>query len=79
MAGPSQYRSGKHLDADPIVGAGLAHAIGARHRINSQGLFAFEVNGTPLHNSDVNWKQPASEWRQKDSNVLLLHLRVQLF
>lgn len=54
MAGPSQYRSGKHLDADPIVGAGLAHAIGARHRINSQGLFAFEVNGTPLHNSDVN-------------------------
>lgn len=31
-----------------------AHAIRARHRINSQGLFAFEVNGTTLHNSDVN-------------------------
>lgn len=53
MAGPSQHRSGKHLDADPIVGAGLAHAFGARRRINSQGLFVLQVNGTLLQNSDV--------------------------
>lgn len=37
-----------------LVGAGLAHAFGARRRINSQGLFVLQVNGTLLQNSDVN-------------------------
>lgn len=57
MAGPSQYRSGKHLDADNIVGASLAHAFGARDCSKSQGhgrVFAFHVNGRLFRRSDVS-------------------------